>query len=289
MRIQIQIVTWNSAPYLGRLFQGIDKQNGVDYKILVIDNASEDNTVEWLRLNRPDTELIQNHKNLGFAKANNQGFEMCQAPYVLVLNPDTELQSGFLKQVMEIMETDGKIASVGGKLYRRLPEGGKYGIIDSCGLAMRLNGRVVDKGAGKPDNGQFDGKTQVFGISGACALYRLRSLKNVADKYGIFDIRFGSYKEDVDLAWRLQTNGYQARFTPLAAAWHKREVQKGDRGVRVDEIKKLSIHNHLLMLKKNLSRRDWRRLPFILGYELAKFAYVALFERKNLNAYHEIL
>lgn len=285
-QVQIQIVTWNSREHLERLFLGIEKQEGVDFSIVIIDNASNDGAVEWLENAKSRNEfgmtIIRNSTNRGFAAGHNQGFVICEAPYVLVLNPDTELQVGYLAEVLRVMEStepltltlsqrerglsDGRIASVQGKLFRELPRGEKYGIIDSCGLEMKFLGQVADIGQNSSDKANFkpldplaphpnplpkgEGVTEVFGATGACALYRLEALKQVADKHGIFDERFGSYKEDVDLAWRLHRAGWKAVFTPQAVAWHGRGVGKGD--VKTWRIRYLSLRNHLLMLIKNL-------------------------------------
>lgn len=249
--VQIQIVTWNSHQYLERLFKGIEQQSDVDFFVVVIDNASTDRTIEWLESYRGvRIKLICNNNNKGFAAAHNQGFSICSAPYVLVLNPDTELQPNYLKEVLLTMNQDKMIASVQGKLYRELPNKEKYGIIDSCGLEMNLLGQVVDFGQNSPDKSNFEAQTEVFGVTGACAFYRLEALKQVKDKHGIFDERFGSYKEDVDLAWRLKRKGWKAVFTPQAKAWHARQVGKGDK--RSWKIRLMSLRNHVLMIWKNL-------------------------------------
>ena len=292
---------------------GITRQQSVDFQVVIIDNASADSTVEWIRQNynvvssptrnplyndinqnkgplpnveaTGDVVLIQNQTNQGFAAGHNQGFAICEAPYVLVLNPDTELQAGYLEEVVRIMESaapltltlsqrerglpDGRIAAVQGKLYRELPKQGNSGIIDSCGLQMKPYGQVVDIGQNSVEKAEFglgeahrtphpsplpegEGVVEIWGATGACAFYRLEALKQVADKHGIFDERFGSYKEDVDLAWRLKLAGWKAVFTPGAIAWHGRRVGKGDR--RTWKIRYLSFRNHILMVGKNLRK-----------------------------------
>lgn len=185
--VQIQIVTWNSRPHLERLFLGIEKQEGVDFSIVVIDNASSDDTVKWLERRHAEfvsasdfgdrsrnefgMTIIRNSTNRGFAAGHNQGFAICQAPYVLVLNPDTELQPGYLAEVLRVMEStepltltlsqrerglsDSRIASVQGKLFRELPRGEKYGIIDSCGLQMKSRWQVIDIGQNQLDKANF--------------------------------------------------------------------------------------------------------------------------------------
>lgn len=250
LKVQIQIVTWNSKPHLERMFLGIGRQASVNFSVVVIDNASTDGSVEWLKQNQPNVKIINNQTNKGFAAGHNQGFVICAAPYVLVLNPDTELQAGYLAEVLSIIEADSKIGSAQGKLYRELPKQGNSGIIDSCGLQMKSYGQVVDIGQNQADNGNFAAQGPVWGATGACAFYRLEALRQVADKHGIFDERFGSYKEDVDLAWRLKRAGWKTIFTPKAIAWHGRRVGKGDK--RGWSIRYFSLRNHFLMLIKNL-------------------------------------
>lgn len=311
-QVQIQIVTWNSKERLPGLFAGIRGQT-VDYDLVVVDNGSSDGTVEWLEEYSahgaphlgplPKGEgvlrIIANKENRGFAAGHNQGFAICRAPFVLALNPDVELGGSFLERCLAIIQSDERIGAVAGKLYRRLPQapplnppldkGGRWGgIIDSCGLAIKPWGQIINIGEGQPDRGQFDNFLTIFGVSGAAAFYRLEALKSVADRYGIFDERFGTYKEDADLAWRLQRAGWKTIFVPGAAALHPRAVRHDNRDSRGDIINQLSLRNHLLTLKKNLSWRDWPRMPLIAGYELAKFIYVLLFERHNLKAYGSI-
>ena len=287
-KVQIQIVTYNSREHLEQLFCGINNQEKSLYSVLVIDNASKDETVEWIGSNEPEVKIIRNLENRGFAAGHNQGFAICESKYVLILNPDTELQKGFLQECVDVIESDEQIASVGGVLYQQLPKDGKNGVIDSLGLEMRINGQILDIGQNKPLNSNFRLKTDVFGVSGACALYRLSAIKQVKDENGILDERFGLYslKDDADLAWRLNNSGFKAKIASKAIAYHSRKTRLGDdRKNRTDEVNQSSIRNHLMMLKKNLSWKDIWRINFILSYEIIKFIYVALFERQNLKAY----
>jgi len=272
--IQIQIVTWNSSEHLERLFKGIHAQKGVEYSVVVIDNHSHDKSVQRVRSLHPDAMIIENESNRGFAAAHNQGFEYADAPYILVLNPDTEMQPGFLSSVLATIKGDSSIGSVGGILYRELPDAKKDGIIDSCGLKMMPWGEVVDIHCKPLKKGNFEAHRRVFGISGACVLYRKKALLDVCDLFGVFDERFGTYKEDVDLAWRLSVKGWQSIVCADAACWHERTVRKDNRMSHGNAVRKASFVNHRLMLRKNLSARDWWRIPCILMYETAKSLYM---------------
>ncbi|MDP3995309.1 MAG: glycosyltransferase family 2 protein [bacterium] len=297
-KVQIQIVTHNSEKYLEPLFAGIAKQEGVEFSVLIIDNASTDATLGWVRTHHPKARIIANQENRGFARAHNQGFAECQAPYVLALNPDVELQEGCLPEMLRVMEAEpplnpplntggeSSIAAVTPKLYKILPSDQKSGIIDSLGIDLMPWGQVANIGEYTSENAKNKPTERVWGISGACALYRLSALQSVKDEHGIYDERFWMYKEDADLAWRLNRAGFRSALAPNAIALHLRSVQKGDRPTRQDRFKQESIKNHLLMLRKNLSWCDWWRMPAIITYEFLKFIYIAIFETRNLKAYY---
>jgi GT2 family glycosyltransferase len=293
-KVQIQVVTHNSKPHLEQLFSGIKKQSDVDYSILIIDNASTDGTKdEILGLRSAEfmpsmlgLRMTVNQENKGFAKAHNQGFETCKSEYVLVLNHDVELQEDCLAQMLSVIQSKERIAAVIPKLYRTLPDNKNSGIIDTFGLSMRPWGQVINRGENKPDKPQNSRIQEVWGASGACVLYRLKALQQVKDEYGIYDERFWMYKEDADLSCRLDNQTWKTILEPNAIAVHARTVQHGNRSSRSNQVKQESIKNHILMLRKNLSLRDWWRMPFIITYELLKLIYILLFERKNLRAYH---
>jgi len=255
------------------------RQEGVDFDVLVIDNASTDGALGWVREHHSEVRIISNKDNRGFAMAHNQGFAEAQAPYVLVLNPDVELEDGCLAEMVRTIEQNERIAAVCPKLYRTLPFGEKSGIIDSLGIKILPWGQVANIGENRSENAKFEPTESVWGVSGACALYRLSALEKSKDEHGMFDERFWMYKEDADLSWRLNRAGFQSALASKAIALHQRSVQKGDRSTRPDWVRKESYKNHLLMLKKNLSWADWWRLPFILVYELLKFIYVPLLRR----------
>jgi len=286
--IQVQIVTWNSLAHMERLFRGLRKQKGVNFKIVIIDNLSQDGTLDWIKKNAPEATIISNSQNLGFAKAHNIGFKICSEKYALVLNPDTELGENFLLETVNLMESYKNIGSCGGILYKKAPKNDENGIFDSCGLKMTIYGKIVDINENKVQNAKFEPKIDVFGISGACVMYRISALNKISDKNGIFDERFGSYKEDVDLAWRLKKAGFPAKISAKAICYHERQFGAGEKKEKNDIRKILSRRNHILMLKKNLSKKDAFKIPFIFFYEIAKFFHSALFERNVLKAYKDI-
>lgn len=160
--------------------------------------------------------------------------------------------------------------------------------VDSMGLKLRLSGRVVElkKGGGEP--------FEVFGVSGALPMYRIAAI----EKVGFFDESFFSYKEDVDLAYRLRRAGFKAYCVPQAIAYHARSA--GTVGGLVRAVQEhhnrseltnfYSYRNHILVLLKNLGWKDAWRLPFIFVYEAAKFFYLLAFNPKILfKAWKDII
>ena len=303
--VTIIIVTWNSMKYLPYCLESIFGQTFKDFSVIIIDNGSTDGSIEYIKKNyqSKNTEagesdppkrvsLIQNRKNLGFAHANNQGIQMSKSKYVLLCNADIILEKDFLKNSLEIIKKNSQIASIGGKLLKakwdaeELPKPIKTDIIDSCGVKILKSHKVVELGADEKDNGQYNETKEVFGTSGALVLYRKSTLEQIKYKNEYFDKNFFSYKEDIDLSWRMQLADYKAIYTPNAVAHHFRGISKTDeRKTRPKIINQLSYKNHLLTISKNQTAANLIVYsPFIIYYELKKFIFMLLFERSTLPA-----
>lgn len=297
--------------YLPDLMKSLREQTFRDFSILVIDNASADGTIEFLREKYPETKVLRNFKNLGFAPAHNQGIKYALAMwrnepleecYVLVTNPDIILTPDYLKNIVACAEAKPRTAVFGGKLlkvFRQEEDGFQENVrtdsIDSTGLVISRGRRVVDRGAGELDHNQHDSATEVFGVSGALAFYRASALEAVRCGEEYFDDNFFAYKEDVDLAWRLQLHGFGAEYVPQAKAYHFRRVAGKEKSRPLDLLKNrrqksklvnfYSYRNHLWMLVKNEHPRNvFLHFPWISGYELAKFGSILFFEPHLLRA-----
>jgi len=322
-KVCIQIVTWNSQQFLKDCLDSIFNQTYKNFSILVIDNGSKDETIKFIkenyfpkhgsmeiykefRQNKPDLFIIQNKKNVGFSKAHNQGLAISQADFVLVMNPDVILEPDFLEKLIEAAEKDDKISSLGGKILKlkwgdaEIGEKLKTNILDSTGLKILRSGQVIDRGEGETDNGQHDNQEEVFGISGACVLYRRAALEDIkipvirnsyignkfvirsrairqpaeSDEY--FDEDFFAYKEDIDLAWRLQLFGWQSVYVPTAKAYHFRSGAPASlRFSQSRWVNFLSFRNHLWLFVKNMHWQIfWRNFWFILWHQSLKKLYL---------------
>jgi len=121
--VSVNILTYNGQDLIGPCLRSVAKQTYRNVKVLIIDNASQDNTLEKIRSTKSEIRnlpirIIENRENLGFAAGHNIGIRECKGEYALCLNQDVVLDKNFIKNTVEAMEVDKKIAAVQGKLYK---------------------------------------------------------------------------------------------------------------------------------------------------------------------------
>jgi GT2 family glycosyltransferase len=296
-RVAVHLVTWNGEKYIPWLFQSLRAQTYSDIIFRVLDNGSTDATVELIERELKNFpwphQVIKNPVNEGFAGGHNVLFKNTQEEFVLLVNQDMYLESDCIERLVTTLESNARVSVVAPRLMKwNFEDIAREGLvksfsdqIDSLGLSVFRNRRVVEWRAGEVWNSDVIKKNvEVFGVSGALPLYRMEALQMVVDKEGnIFDPWFGSYKEDVDLAWRLQKAGWSALVATDAVAYHHRAAAMPKFGLhdvaallnkfqQPVYVRYLSYRNHLLMLFKNEEVADfWHDAPWIVWYEVKKF------------------
>ncbi|MFA4954229.1 MAG: glycosyltransferase family 2 protein [Patescibacteria group bacterium] len=238
-KLSVNLVTWNSLPYLANFFAALGAQDFREFTVTVIDNASTDGTAKWLEAEHPEVTVFRNFKNQGVARAKNQALTLALSRwpeeeyarrYILTVNPDIELAPDCLGKLVSQLEEDAGLDSCGPKLFRAYTKAEEDGaresertnILDSTGSFIARSRRVVERGAGQEDDGRYDGKPEVFGVNGTCVVYRAAALMAAKLDGEFFDEDFFMYYEDADLAWRMRRFGMRAAFVPQAHAWHNR-------------------------------------------------------------------
>jgi len=277
-KVAVNIVTFNSARDIAACLESLKQQSFRDFEVHIFDNASSDET---LRIIEPyDVEYLKrSHVNTGFCKAHNELARRFPSEFVLFLNPDTILTASFIEQLVHSLETHPKAASASGKLVRM---GGK--MIDSTGIIMLREQRHLDRGADQPDTGQFETPEEIFGPSGAAAMYRRTALDEAAIDGQYFDEDFFAYREDADLAWRCRLLGWTSIYVPGAVAQHRRRVTPERRSQLPHEINYHSVKNRFLLRINNISGPHYRRdLWQITKRDAAVIAYVCLREWTSLG------
>ena len=269
--VSVQIVTFNSAADIDGCLESLGQQTWSDFRIRILDNASSDATRD--RLRGVDADVVLSESNTGFAAAHNRLARTWPARYVLFLNPDAVLEPAFIESLVLALDGNSKAGSATGKLLRM------DGVtLDSTGIVMTRNQRHLDRGAGERDRGQYDTAGEVFGPSGAAALYRYACLENTAVGGQFFDEDFFAYREDADLAWRCRLMGWVSLYVPSARARHRRRVTPERRSSLPPAINRHSVKNRFLLRINNMTgplcRRDFgpmtRRDLAVVGYVLTR-------------------
>lgn len=293
--ITVQVVTFNSESWIESFLEGIYSQSDKNIQLVIIDNNSQDGTLEAITSFIADhnlkmvPEIISNQTNLGFATAHNQALQKAKSKYILVINPDIIMTPGFLLELETYLEQNPGTGAVCGKLLRMDHNLHPTVILDSTGIVIDKSRRAFDRGQGEIDKGQYNQTEEIFGCSGAAVLYRREMLEDIKIGEEYFDESFFAYKEDVDLAWRSQLRGWNAAYVPSAVAYHGRGWQPGKRHVIPSFVQIHSFQNRYLMLLKN---EEWRNfllhLPFIVFYELLAHSYILLRTPYLLKGWYNI-
>lgn len=252
--VSIVIVSWNSADVLPVCLDSVAQSAPGPAELVVVDNASVDASVNvaraWCAANPAvATQVIQNAANTGFAAGANAGIGATAQPFVGLVNPDVRLRGDTLAVLWEsLAHAPTDVAVVGAKLLRATGDDLEAtDSIDSVGMVMTRDGRHLDRGAGQRDVGQYDKEEDVFGITGALAMFRRETLEASRVDGQIFDEDFFAYREDADLAWRLQGFGHRARYVPTAVAYHRRHVTPERRRSLSPVINYHSVKNRFLL------------------------------------------
>ncbi len=276
IEISVVILTFNSVELIRYCLDTIFAQDYRNCEVIVVDNGSNDGTVDFIKKEYSQVILIENKENLGAAKARNQAIEIAQGKWILALDCDVILEKGFLNKIMSFVKNSDKSI---GMFQAKILNMDKT--IYSCGIYLSRLRRFYDIGKGRFDNGKFDVSKYIFGACSAAGLYNRQMLEQIREETGYFDERFFFLVEDVDLAWRAQRKGWKALFYPEAICYHYGNSSSSDRPLR----QFLCWRNRKFILKKQRLNRLNSAL-ISLFYDSARLVFLVL-----TNAYvrNEIL
>jgi len=214
-KASIIILNWNGKHFLDMCLSSVLNQTYKDFEVMVVDNASTDGSVEYVREKYPMIKIVQNDKNLGFAKGCNVGIRHSDADYIVTLSNDTRVEPNWLEELIRVAETDKRIGICGSKLVLM----DSPNIYNSAGFFLILNAYIYDRAAfyKRKKIGLYEKLEQVDGVCAASALYR----KKMLDEVGLFDERFFFGHDDIDLSWRAKHYGWKAMYVPTSVCYHK--------------------------------------------------------------------
>lgn len=249
-KITVVIPHYNGIEILRNCLKSLYENTFTDFITLVIDNGSTDGSQEFVKKKYPQVKLIENEKNLGYAGGCNQGINIANTPYVLLLNNDTVMPDNFLSEMLQAIEMDENIAMVQPKILSIQNKdhfdysGAAGGELDVFGYPF-ARGRIFDEV--EQDQGQYDSTDEnCFWTSGCALLLR----KSVIDKIGSLDEDFFAHQEEIDLNWRAQLAGYRNVVTTKTYIYHYSGYT-----LRSDNERKMFLNhrNNLIMMIKNYS------------------------------------
>lgn len=307
--MSINLLTYNGLKFLEPCVNSVLRQTYPNIEFLIIDNNSTDGTAERIKelLKSAPRDLqftIYNlQSNAGFAAGHNFGIKHAAGEFIICLNQDAILTENFTENILKPFD-DLKVAAVQGKVMRLKEKKGNgfefTGLIDSVGLVMLKNRRIISRGQGEKDGGQYGQAREIFGVDGAVPIYRKSALEDVKIKDEYFDEDFFMYKEDVDLGWRLRLAGWKAVYEPEAVAHHFRGA--GDSAAKnyfaiVRERLKINPfakyyafkNQRLMQIKNEMPILFLKHLPRILIKEISSWFYVLAFEKYSLKAIYQLL
>jgi GT2 family glycosyltransferase len=261
--VSIAILNWNGRHFLQQFLPSVMTSTWPNKEVVVIDNASTDDSVKYLQENFPGVKVIQNAFNFGYTKGYNEGLKQLQGDYFILLNSDVEVVPGWIEPVMQLMEADRQIAVCQPKLLQFKQRdhfeyaGAAGGWLDYLGYPF-AKGRVFD--VCEKDEGQYDQAAPIFWASGAAMFVRA----SVYRELGGLDEYFFAHQEEIDLCWRAQLAGYKVYTCPQSVVYH---VGGGTLPKGNSRKVYLNFRNNLVMMAKNMRPGEavWKiTLRFVL-------------------------
>lgn len=245
--VGIGILNYNGRHFLEVLLPQLATLTYANYTVYIIDNASTDDSLEFIQLNHPWVTLVNLDNNYGFAGGYNRGFGSMNEDYYLMMNSDVEVPSDFLEPLVKMMEGNKKIASCQPKLLalrnRKMYEhgGAAGGMIDFLGYPY-CRGRLFE--TIEKDEGQYDEPATVFWTAGACSLIRRTAYWEIEGMYEYYFM----HSEEIDLCWRFIAAGYVNMFCPNAYIYH---LGGGSLSYQSPRKTYLNFRNNIVMCFRN--------------------------------------
>jgi GT2 family glycosyltransferase len=211
-RVTVAIATYNGRHLLEATLPTLRKQTFRDFRVVVVDDASEDDTVVWLHSNWPEVEVIAHPHNRGVTAALNSCLQAGNSEFVALLNNDVELDARCLAALVGALEAHPQAAVAATKLidfYDRE-------ILDGAGDVFEWSGYANRRGQGERDLGQYDSEETIFGACAGAALYR----RSAVEEVGHLDEDFFALQEDTDWSFRCLLMGFSCHYVPSAVAFH---------------------------------------------------------------------
>ena len=266
MEVSVVIPNFNGIAFLDSVLASLEGQTLNNFEVILVDNGSTDGSCSFVTANYPWVHLIELSENFGFCGAVNAGIRAAKAPYVLLLNNDTEVKEDFVEEMLAAIRRHKNAFSCGARMVQyhdrdKLDDVGNY----YCAL-----GWSFARGRGK-DIHAYETEDRIFSACAGAAIYR----KKILEKIGYFDEEHFAYLEDTDIGYRARIYGYENWYAPKAIVYH---VGSGTSGSRYNQFKtRYSSRNNIYLIYKNMPLLQIiLNLPFLAVGFLIKFLFFAI-------------
>ncbi len=258
MKIAVVILNWNGTKLLEQFLPSIVKYSP-EADIYVADNASNDDSVAFVKANFPTVKIVVNESNFGFAQGYNEALKHIDSEIFALVNSDIEVTENWLKPIIETFENEPKTAIIQPKIldFKRKEyfeyAGAAGGFMDKYAY-MFCRGRIFE--TLEKDNGQYDDNCEIFWASGACFFIR----SSVYKELNGFDADFFAHQEEIDLCWRAFNKGHSIKYNSQSVVFHVggATLQQGNPMKTF-----LNFRNSLLMMVKNLPKNQLIAVFFV--------------------------
>ena len=210
-KISIIILNYNAKDFLEKCISSVIQSDYDNFEIIVVDNGSEDKSHIQCKEKFPQIKLIENKKNLGYCEGNNVGLKEANGEYIIILNPDTEVQSDWIKKFLEKFNNHGE-----GLYQPKLLATNNKKRINSAGNMINVFGFGYSLGKGKNDNKEYNKFKKINYASGAC----LFTSRKILEKIGYFDSFLFAYHDDLELGWKGAQLNIQSFYVPEIIVYH---------------------------------------------------------------------
>ncbi|MDR2057609.1 MAG: glycosyltransferase family 2 protein [Dysgonamonadaceae bacterium] len=258
-KVGVVILNWNGKALLEQFLPPLFKHTDLELaEIIVADNGSTDDSLIFLSKYYPNIRCLAFDRNYGFAEGYNKAFNQLEQEYVVLLNSDVEVTSGWLRLAVDYLDAHPDVAAIQPKILSYNDKssfeyaGAAGGFMDMYGYPF-CRGRIFTKV--EKDFGQYDCPVDVLWSSGACLIIRSAEYK----KAGGLDAYFFAHQEEIDLCWRLRARGKRIVCFPQSVVYHV-----GGATLKMEHPKKtfLNFRNNLFMLYKNLPEQYYNKVMF---------------------------
>ncbi|NJF25148.1 glycosyltransferase family 2 protein [Thermococcus sp. Bubb.Bath] len=257
-KASVIIVTYNHRKYVGACLDSVLANDPLE--VIVVDNGSTDGTSEFVEENFPEVQVIRSPRNLGYGGGNNLGVRHARGEYVVILNPDTKVEEGWLEELVKPLAKSQRLITTPKIL---LYDGSA---INTIGNIVHFTGLTFTRGYLEPPE-RYDKQEYLSGISGACFAMR----KGEYLELGGFDENFFAYNEDGEFSWRAHARGFKILYVPTSIVYHDYQLK-----VPPQKIYHLEKGRYIILRKYLTARQRLALMPSLTMTEILTWGYAVL-------------